>query len=89
MTILENVAMKDEECKSVYTLNTWHEDTLREAYELLESGYWVRFGSTCIGHTMAKIVENEGIDLVREKYGEENVIEAKREGWGYWYVKLK
>ena len=88
MVEYEPLKMADEDCKSVYTLNTWTDDVKAEARKYLEEGYWVRFGSTCIGHTSAEIVEHAGWKWVREEYGEENIQEAKREGWSYWYIRL-
>ena len=81
--------MHDEDCKTVYALNTWTEELKTEARELLEKGYWVRFGSTCIGHTRAAMVEADGRAWVREEFGESNVQEAQREGWGYRYIRLR
>ena len=81
--------MDESQCKEIYTLNTWTDELKAQARKYLEDGYWVHFGSSCIGHTMAEIVENAGMRWVREEYGESNVQEAKRDGWSYWYIRLK
>ena len=82
------MTIPEEKCKEVYTLNTWYESNLTEASEWLEAGYWVHFGSSCIGHTLAHIVENEGIRKMREKYGDRLEVE-QRDGWGWYYCHLK
>ena len=89
MTEYEPRKMDETMCKSVYTLNTWTDEKKAEAREYLEAGYWVHFGSTCIGHTLGQMVESAGLRWVREEYGEDNVQEARREGWSNWYIRLK
>ena len=70
-----------EDTKSVYTLNTWTDEQKDKAREYFREGYWVYFGSTCIGHTLAKIVENKGIEWTYEKYGDKIQIAKGYYGW--------
>ena len=79
---------KDEQKRSVYTLNTWMEPELKQAREYLENGYYVHFGSTCIGHTLANYVSQKGIELMHEEYGDrlEAIWDPR---WGYSYAHLK
>lgn len=79
--------MHDEDCKSVFTLNTWTEEKKQEARDLLEQGYWVHLGASCIGHTLAEYVERKGLEWVKEEYA--GILRvAKREGWGDIYCQL-
>lgn len=82
------IEMDETLCKSVYTLNTWTEDRKTEARKLLEEGYWVHFGSTCIGHTLSRIVTNAGFAWAEEQYGDALEIRP-RKGWGEYYARLK
>ena len=89
MINFEPVKMEDSACRSVSTLNTWTEEKKAEARKLLEEGYWVHFSSSCIGHTLAQMVEGQGFQWVREEYGDDAVQEAIRDnGWGTWYIRL-
>ena len=79
--------MHEETCKTVYTLNTWTEEKKAEAREYLEQGYWVRFASTCIGHTLAAYVSREGFKWAEQEYA--GILQvAEREGWGDTYCRL-
>ena len=80
--------MDESLCKSVYTLNTWRDEEKAEARKLLEEGYWLHFDSTCIGHTLANIVQMNGIKWAFDEYGFALTL-AKRKGWSGWYVRLK
>lgn len=84
---MEERTLRDTQCKSVYTLNTWTDDKMKEAMDLLEQGFYVSFCSTCIGHTMAEIVENDGIKRIQAIYGE-RVEVVWRDGWGERYCHL-
>lgn len=86
---MEERKMHDEDCKAVYTLNTWTDELKNEARKLLERGYWVRFGSTCIGHTMAEKVEASGMEWAKKEFGESNIQEALREEDGFSYMRLR
>lgn len=77
----------EENCKSVHTLNTWYEPELTKACEWLEAGYWVHFGSTYIGHTLALMVENDGIRKMREKYGDRLEVIVRDGRWFYCHLK--
>ena len=77
----------EEQCKYVYTLNTWSDKHMDEAGELLKSGYYVHFGSTAIGHTLSEMVETEGIQLAKKKFGKKIEV-VVRDGWGWEYVHL-
>ena len=85
---MDIIKMNDSECKSVYTLNTWSDHKKEEVRALLKQGYWVHLGSSCIGHTMARFVEADGIKWVEEEYGD-SVDVALRDGWGFAYVRLR
>ena len=85
---MERRYMHEEDCRAVYTLNTWTEDKKEEARKYLEEGYWVRFGSTCIGHTLAYMVALDGIEWAKKEYGDVLQV-AEREGWGYIYCRLR
>ena len=85
---METRIIEKDQIKSVYVLNTWNKETLEEAYQYLDNGYYVHFGSSCIGHTMAEIVEHDGIDLAKSKYGDRAEV-VRRDGWGTLYVHLK
>ena len=82
------IRMEDDQCKDLYTLNTWTDDLKDEARKILKEGFWVSFHSTCIGHTLAEIVRWDGMKWVREEFGEDKVLEAKRDGWSTWYIRL-
>lgn len=80
--------MHDEDCKTVFTLNTWTDEKKEEARRLLEQGYWVRFDSTCIGHTLARMVQHAGLEWAKSEY--EGILQiAEREGWGDIYCRLR
>ena len=66
--------MQEKKEKSFYTLNTWSDETMNEAFSYLEKGYVVHFGSTAIGHTMAQMVELDAIKKVKDKFGALAVI---------------
>lgn len=85
---MESKKMHEENCKGVYTLNTWTDEKKAEARALLEQGYWVHFGSSCIGHTLAQMVESDGIRWARSEYGDALQV-AQREGWGTVYCRLR
>jgi hypothetical protein len=85
---METRKMDESLCRSVYTLNTWTDKLKAEAKELLEQGYWVHFGSTCIGHTLSRMVENDGLNWAKSEYGDVLVI-ARRDGWGDTYCRLR
>ena len=79
--------MNDADCRTVYTLNTWTDEKKAEARSYLEDGYWVRFGSSCIGHTRAKMVERDGLEWAKEEFTGILRI-AEREGYGHIYCQL-
>lgn len=60
--------MHDEDCRTVYTLNTWTDDKKAQAREYLEQGYWVRFASTAIGHTRAMLTESAGLKWAEDEF---------------------
>ena len=77
----------EEDCKRVYTLNTWTDDLKATASRYLEDGYWVYFGSTAIGHTRARFTEADGLNWAKKKY--EGILRiAEREEDGYEYCQL-
>ena len=79
--------MKDGDCKSVFTLNTWTDEKKDEARKYLEEGYWVHFGSSAIGHTMAAMVEADGLAWAQEEYA--GILRvAQREGSRYIYCQI-
>lgn len=80
--------LSDMDCKSVFTLNTWTEDKKASVRDFLERGYWVHLGSSCIGHTMAAMVERDGIRWLQEEYGD-RVEVVQRDGWNDLYCRLK
>lgn len=84
---MDIIKMNDNECRSVFTLNTWTDSKKEEARSLLKAGFWVHLGSSCIGHTMARIVENSGVKWVEEEF-KDGVITALRDGWGDVYCRL-
>ena len=71
-----------DECKCIYTLNTWTNEHVEEAKKWLDQGYYVHFGSTAIGHTMANMVENQGIKMMKDIYGDKLEVIMNQE-WGY------
>lgn len=85
---METRKMDETMCKDVYTLNTWTDDKKAEARKYLEDGYWVHFGASCTGHTLARMVERAGIKWVLDEYGD-NIQIAAREGWGDVYCRLR
>lgn len=85
---MEERFMHDEDCKSVFTLNTWTDEKKAEAKKLLEQGYWVQFCSTCTGHTLADMVERNGIEWAKSEYGDALQV-ARREGWSDTYCRIR
>ena len=75
-------------CRGVCTLNTWTDEKKAKVRALLEEGYYVHMFSDCIGHTLASMVETEGIRWVVEEYGL-NVMIRKRAEYGDYYVALR
>ena len=76
-----------EDCRSVFTLNTWTEDKKQEVRDYLEEGYWVHLGSSCIGHTLAHMVERDGIKWVEEEFA--GILRAARSSeYGDIYLQL-
>lgn len=86
--MIRTVEIPDEECKHVYTLNTWYERHLEDAYNYLKQGFYVHFDSTCIGHTLARMVQAEGIRWAQREFGDELEL-VYRKDWGDLYCKLK
>lgn len=84
---MEKRKMHDNDCATVYTLNTWTDEKKAEVRKLLEQGKWVRFGCTAIGHTRSAMTERDGLNWVMEEYV--GIIRiAEREGYGDVYVQL-
>ena len=80
--------MHEEDCKTIYTLNTWTDEKKAEARKYLEEGYWVEFASNCLGSTMADMVERAGLRWAKEEYGDTLQI-AEREGYGFTYCRIR
>ena len=85
---MEKRKMHEEDCRRVWTVNTWREEQKAEARGYLEAGYWVHFGSTAIGLTRALMTEANGIEWVRKEYGD-TVRVAENEEDGKMYVRLR
>ena len=80
--------INDADTRIVYTLNTWTDKEKTEARKYLEDGLWVGFGSTCIGHTLATMVENDGFEWASEGYS--GILQiAQKEGTSRRYCRLK
>ena len=84
MEIIER-QIPEEKCKYVYTLNTWKQKHLDEARGYLEAGYYVRFASTAIGHTLSKTVAWDGIEKAIQEFGPRLEV-IQRGGWGWLYT---
>lgn len=70
----------------IYTLNTWKQEDINKACEILNRGGYVHMGSSAIGHTLANYVENLGICKLRDIYGDAlEVVEI--EVWDYCHLK--
>ena len=87
MNDYEQIHMDEDECRSVFTLNTWTEDKKNTVREYLKQGCWVHLGSSCLGHTLARMVEYDGLEWMKKEFGKRLTI-AKRSGWGDNYCRL-
>lgn len=72
--------------QSIFTLNHLDEDKIKEACALLEKGYYVELGASCIGHTLAAMVERQGIQKMREIYGDRLEV-VRVNGWDHCHLK--
>lgn len=69
-----------ENCSSVYTLNTWTDKKKSEVKALLDAGYYVYLGCEAIGHSLSAMVKYQGIEWVKEEYGDQvEVVEVENE----------
>ena len=84
---METRRLNEQECKSVYTLNTWTAEKIAQAKAHLDAGYYVHMGSTAIGHTCALMTENAGIKSLEAIYGDRLEV-VQRDGWGDRYCHL-
>ena len=85
---MERRKLNDSECRMVFTLNTWTDELKEKAREYIDAGYYVGFGSTAIGHTLAEMVEWEGIHWAKQEYGK-RIETVERIGWGDVYCHIK
>ncbi len=85
--MIKSVEISPEKRCYVCTLNEWTPALFDKIFELLKKGYYVNCYSTAIGHTLANMVENEALDMIRQRFGDkvEFVIRA---GWGDIYAHL-
>ena len=60
----------------------------KQTDEYIEDGLWVTFCADCIGHTRARMFENEGERYLVEKYGESN-LQAVCNDYGSKYYRLR
>ena len=81
---MDRRALNENECKMIFTLNTWTDSLVKY---WLEQGFYVCLASSAMGHTMAEMVENEGIKRIKKIYGD-RVEVVVRDGWGDRYCHL-
>ena len=84
---MDRRTLNENECKMMFTLNTWTDLHMTDAKNWLEQGFYVCLASSAMGHTMAEMVENEGIKRIKEIYGE-RVEVVIHDGWGDRYCHL-
>ena len=68
------------------TLNTWKQEHIDKACEILNRGGYVHMASSALGHTLANIVESLGICKLRDIYGDA-LETVKIKGWDYCHLK--
>ena len=78
---METRQINDNDIKRFYVLNTWDDETKQKIRDALETGVWVHLGSTAIGHTRAEITEWEGLNWLKNEFGDVLQV-VQREGYG-------
>lgn len=69
------------EVKSFYALNEWTKEVIAEVCDLLESGHYVHLGSDALGHTRAVLTERDGIEKIKNIFGDR--VEVVEDSWGF------